>query len=214
MPIETIDALYAGVVSPDVQNYDGSQNKNEFRDCLEYLDRRLQDIDRDEVWFLEIGAFKGLWALALSILCEKNKKTLRYVTVTWISHNPSNQDIFSTRNHFKEHGIYFELIDANSSLPKTVEQVKTTRNAYDFVFIDGDHSFEGVMQDIANYAGLATELLIFHDINTRSCGVRKAIDTSRVTLNLEISYGNIMGIGIKNCRAETPSPPKRLFRFF
>lgn len=213
MIIEKIDVLYKNVVSADIQNYDGSQNKNEFRDCLEYLNRRLQAIDRDEVWFLEIGAFKGLWALALSILCELNNKTLRYVTVTWISHNPDNQDIFSTREYFEKNDLSFHLVDANSSLPETVEQVKRIRKTYDFVFIDGDHSFNGVMQDIANYADLATELLLFHDINTKSCGVRKAIDASRVPLNLEISYGNIMGIGIKNCLVETPLPKKKLFRF-
>jgi len=214
MLVEKIDALYTAVVSPNVHNYDGSQNKEEFRDGIEYLNRRLQGIDSEEIWFLEIGAFKGLWALAFSILCELNNKIPKYVTVTWISQDPNNRDIFSTRQYFDDHGLFFHLVDANSSLPETVKKVRSISAAYNFVFIDGDHSFNGVMQDIKNYAGLATDLLLFHDINTRDCGVRKAINKSRVPLNLEISYGNIMGIGIKNCRVMTPLPKKKGFPFF
>ena len=214
MIMNKVDALYTNVVGPNIQNFDGSQNRNEFRDCIEYLNSRLQETVSKEVWFLEIGAYKGLWALAMSILCQQNNKTLRYVTVTWINHDEANQDIFSTRRYFEESGLSFQLIDANSSLPDTVAQVKTARSQYDFVFIDGDHSFKGVMADISNYAGLATELVLFHDINTVSCGVRKAIDASKMPINLEISYGNIMGIGIRNCRVDTPVPRKKRFSFF
>jgi len=75
MLLEKIDKLYAELISPDIENYDGSQNKSEFHDCIEYIDRRIREIDDKEIWFLEIGAYKGLWALAFNILCIENQKT-------------------------------------------------------------------------------------------------------------------------------------------
>jgi len=65
------------------------------------------------------------------------------------------------------------------------------------------------MKDIKNYAPLASDLLIFHDINTESCGVPKAIQKSGITLNIRISYGDIMGIGIQNCNNFGPYSPRK-----
>jgi len=93
MLLEKIDKLYAELISPDIENYDGSQNKAEFHDCIEYLDRRIREIDDTEIWFLEIGAYKGLWALAFNVLCIENQKTPKYVTITWISQDPNNQGL-------------------------------------------------------------------------------------------------------------------------
>lgn len=201
MLLQKIDQLYTSIISPDCDTYDGSQHRLEFRDCVEHLRCRMEEMETPEVWFLEIGAFKGLWALAFAVLCRECGKIPRYVTVTWMRHNPANQDILATKKHFDDSGLFFRLIDGDSADPQTVAQVTQFSPDYYFVFIDGDHSFKAVLRDIKHYAPLATELLWFHDINTRQCGVRRAIEKSRLHLNLEISYGPIMGIGIRNCRA-------------
>jgi len=49
MLLEKIDKLYAELISPDIENYDGSQNKSEFHDCIEYIDRRIREIDDKEI---------------------------------------------------------------------------------------------------------------------------------------------------------------------
>jgi hypothetical protein len=51
---------------------------------------------------------------------------------------------------------------------------------FDLVFIDGDHSFEAVMQDIAKAIEVLTPdgLIVFHDYKSKvDPGVTKAVDT-------------------------------------
>ena len=67
-------------------------------------------------------------------------------------------------------------------------------------------------QDIKNYSSLAEEYLLFHDINTIDCGVRKAINKSGTPLNINISYKHcLMGIGIKDCRTAMVFKKRRKF---
>jgi len=214
MLLNKIDKLYTELISLNIEDYDGSQNKAEFHDCIEYINRCIEKNDDKEIWFLEIGAYKGLWALAFNILCNENQKIPKYVTVTWISQNPNNQDLFKTKKYHHDYGYFFELIDADSTLPESLKRVRAINKSYHFVLIDGDHSFPSVMKDINNYASLASHLLIFHDINTKSCGVHKAIQKSGITLNIRISFGDIMGIGIQNCRMPMPKPRKKRLGFF
>lgn len=215
MLLREIDALYAKHISTNTDDYDGSQKKEEFAECIEYLDRRISEIAETDLWFLEIGAYRGLWALAFKVLCEKHGKTPNYATVTWIDDNPeNNKDLFRVQKYYESEGLFFGIVDGDSTSPESLARVTKMQDAYQFVFIDADHTFEAVTKDIQNYAALATHILMFHDINTKSfqskpCGVSKAIEKSGIPLNLRISYDNVMGIGIHNRTVATIPPPRR-----
>ena len=58
------------------------------------------------------------------------------------------------------------VIRADSHDPETVRSVDGLRASVDLLFIDGDHSYEGVRADFENYAQLAKPggLIAFHDI--------------------------------------------------
>jgi hypothetical protein len=210
MNLKKIDDLYKTIVGGNIACYDGSQNRQEFLDCLCYLNQRIAEIDAADVSFLEIGAFKGIWAIAFKVLCEQNNKRPFYTTVTWLAHNPENKSLLKVRDYYSAEKISFRLIDGNSSDGSVVREA--SGGSYHFVLIDGDHSYNAVLNDIANYMPLAKQLLLFHDINTRDCGVRKAINKSGVKLNIEISHGNIMGIGIHD--ANSPETPLATGCFF
>jgi predicted O-methyltransferase YrrM len=73
---------------------------------------------------------------------------------------------------FASAGQKLHLIRADSHRPETLEQVERilAGDKLDFVFIDGDHTYEGVSQDFQKYRQLcATDAVIgFHDIVTNA----------------------------------------------
>jgi cephalosporin hydroxylase len=60
------------------------------------------------------------------------------------------------------------LIRADSHDPQTVRSLDGLRGLVDLLFIDGDHSYEGVRADFENYAPLvrASGLIAFHDVDS------------------------------------------------
>lgn len=80
------------------------------------------------------------------------------------------------------HNHPFDLIKGSSYAPETVTRVKELLNGrtIDFLFIDGDHSFNGVMSDWNAYKDLVSVngLICFDNYSTTSwLEVKKAIDT-------------------------------------
>jgi len=69
---------------------------------------------------------------------------------------------------FAKPGQRLDLLRADSHDPATLERVRSLLggDVLDFLFIDGDHSYEGVRQDFESYSTLVGEggLIGFHDI--------------------------------------------------
>jgi len=178
--------------------YNGSQIQSEFILAWNELIELISSTE-GKLSFLEIGAYRGVWPLMLSFVCEKLEKEFEYTTVTWLEQDPNNVAIHKVREYYQSKNLTFNLISQNSQLASTKELLK---ESYDIVFIDADHRYDGVLQDIKLYAGLATRLLMFHDIRPKevnsSCGVYQAIVDSGIELDKEIvTNPNIMGIGLK-----------------
>jgi len=82
---------------------------------------------------------------------------------------------------FTKNGQKIKLLRADSHNPKTFKLVKTVLadKKVDFLFLDGDHTYEGVKRDFNMYSSLVKEggIIAFHDIvkhdPSSSCKVNK-----------------------------------------
>jgi predicted O-methyltransferase YrrM len=67
---------------------------------------------------------------------------------------------------FPSNGQALHLIQADSHSPDTLAQVRSLVGSLDFLFIDGDHTYEGVKRDFEMYASLVRPggVIALHDI--------------------------------------------------
>jgi predicted O-methyltransferase YrrM len=69
---------------------------------------------------------------------------------------------------FYTHNDDFAFLKANSQTNDTLEAVRSLCGQFDFIFIDGDHSYEGVKKDFELYKQLLSPrgYIGFHDIDS------------------------------------------------
>ncbi len=60
--------------------------------------------------------------------------------------------------------IMWAQIDDDSQRPEVVEEIEKL-GPFDFVFLDADHTYDGVANDFSNYIPMATKAVILDDIN-------------------------------------------------
>ena len=70
-------------------------------------------------------------------------------------------------SHYMMYGEDFKLFIADSQTEETRDKVKEFCPEYDLIFIDGDHSYEGVRRDFELYQELLSPrgYIVFHDID-------------------------------------------------
>lgn len=138
------------------------QIKEEFIILMEILQKRKPK------YILEIGTAGGGSLFMLSQVIE-NDGTLISIDL------PNGQfgggypkSRITLYNSFAKTGQKIELIRQDSHSLESLKRVKMTLkdNELDFLFIDGDHSYEGVKKDYELYAPLVKKsgLIAFHDI--------------------------------------------------
>lgn len=202
---ENVINLYSEVVEPvgyvegTQVSFNGSQIQDEFFKAWECINAFYEEKKPAYLSFLEIGAYKGLWALALAEFCKEKGIGFEYATVTYMSQDPNNHPLYDVKDYYNKIERTFTLINSPSQNPEVLTQLP--RDTYDIVFIDGDHRYEMVKQDIAIYRPLAKDILLFHDIrpifSNPSCGVYEAIEEAGISLDEQIIVdGQWMGIGI------------------
>lgn len=182
-------------------SFEGSQIQREFFMAWNYITEYYKKNPSDNISFLEVGAWKGLWGIAFCEFCKLHKIKGSYLTLTMIDQDPNNQPLYNTIEYINTQGITAKLINMNTLDPNSLPAVLEYSKSFNIVFIDADHRYEAVMSDISKFADLADDILLFHDIRPKEVmknyGVYQAIVDSGLVLDEEIvTNENGMGIGI------------------
>lgn len=132
---------------------------------------------------VEIGSYLGASSCFLANSIKKNNGIL-YCIDTWKNQTMPEGERDTYAEFLKNTGKYKDiiiLIRGWSSV--SVNQLKTRTDKIDFLFIDGDHSYEGCKTDWDYYSPLLKKksIVVFHDTGW-SEGVNKLISESVITV--------------------------------
>lgn len=132
-------------------------------------------LGESEKTYLEIGSFAGG---SISLVSSHNYPTKCYSLDLG---NPMPQELVESNvNNFKNINSSFKYFKGNSQDINVVELVKNEVGVIDLLFIDGDHSYNGVIKDFNNYSKMVKPggYIVFDDYNdyTDSPEVKPAVD--------------------------------------
>lgn len=191
-------------VSREGESFHGSQYVDEFFGAWEKIDEYYSKNPKQELTFLEVGAYRGLWGIAFSIYCNVNAIEGKYVTVTDLIHDSHNINLLKSLNYNLSLGVQCALVNENTYNENIKDTVTSILPNYDIVLIDAGHLYDDVINDTNKFSDLANDILLFHDIRPKNppegglVYVWPALQELGMTLDEEIvADEKRMGIGIK-----------------
>jgi predicted O-methyltransferase YrrM len=168
--IEEIEKFIMGAGSDDLPTFGGSvvggiylqQVPSELASCIKSLIDSGQAIQS----YLEVGVAAGGTTFIINHFFHPS----RIVLIDDNQHPKSRFRASILR------GIPTTEIIGNSHEEKVITNTNTTE-PFDFIFLDGDNSYEGTMADVTNYASKLTSggFLAIHDTGFKSWGVSKVV---------------------------------------
>jgi len=118
------------------------------------------------VYVVEIGSWKGgtLWHWLKNTRRGAHVVSVNFSPELWGPPEPE----FDNRiwNEWAPEGVTLHTITGNSRHKRVISQVAAICPHIDFLFIDGDHSYEGIKADWENYSGMVKHggVVAMHDL--------------------------------------------------
>jgi cephalosporin hydroxylase len=176
------------------------QEPEELKGFMEFLDTEIHPRN-----FIEIGVLEGATFYCWCQLTPKEgiKIGIDKPDYSWNgSHNLTIHDIDNRKKRVQAMSNNVHYLIGDSTDPKIKSDVQNilNDNMIDFLFIDGDHTYEGVLADYNNYAKYVRPggCIAFHDIcnSPGQEGVHKFWKEVKGNKIHIISNGKWAGIGV------------------
>jgi predicted O-methyltransferase YrrM len=121
-------------------------------------------ITKKNITYLEIGAYCG----GSASLVSTNENVSKVYSID-IGHPIPKEVSIKNVNKFKHSNCEYEYFHGNSRLNSTIEKVKSSVPEIDVFFIDGDHSYNAVIEDFNNYKDLVSKggVIVFDDYHDK-----------------------------------------------
>jgi hypothetical protein len=144
IPIMSSDIFGPWITAMNPSGFGALQYPSEFIDFL----RVLATLDIGNA--VEIGSFRGGSSYFIAAVLQR-----------------ANPKASLTLVDIEDHLISFELFAKKLNIQKCIPRSSDdlAGHIFDLVFIDGDHTFVGVMRDFCNLGKYARKAVAFHDIH-------------------------------------------------
>jgi len=165
-------------------------NGNSFHNHYHILYDIANYINRKHLTYMEIGAYAGGSASLMSMnenICKIFSIDIGYP----IEQSVPTQNV----NKFKHENCVYEYIKGDSRKIETISLVKEKVGVVDILFIDGDHSYQAVIDDFQNYRSLVKKdgYIIFDDYRDEEHSPQVFLAVNDIVSKLNPNEYNIIG---------------------
>jgi predicted O-methyltransferase YrrM len=149
------------------------------RSHLTFKERvQLYKLSRNLKWIAEIGSYVGASSCCFGVAVKEYQLGKIICIDTW-KNDAMTEGEMETRLEFDKNTMNFRefIVPICGFSTDVVDQVKSYTSYLDLLFIDGDHSYEGVKADWDSYKSLLRvgSIVVFHDFQWAK-GVQKVIN--------------------------------------
>jgi predicted O-methyltransferase YrrM len=148
------------------------------------------NLEKNDLTYLEIGAYAG----GSASLVSTNSRVSKVISVDL--GNPIEKNIsIRNVNKFKHSGCDYYYIEGNSQIRETVQKVSDLTTQVDILFIDGDHSYSGVMTDFENYKDFVIKggYIVFDDYLDEENSPQVFLAVNDIVQNLDSEQYEVIG---------------------